>query len=326
MDNNIPQISVILPVYNVEKYIERCLDSILNQSFNDIEIVCVDDASPDDSAKILKRYAARHSCIRIVTKSKNEGLMMARRTGYETACGRYFFFCDTDDYLPPGTLEMLFNAAMESGADIIAGNFYFETDSGRKTLSHRSSALTERPEDYLRAIMSGTLCTLCGSLYARHLFEGKSYTTFLNHSMSEDRMLLTQLLFEARKIRPVAVPAYVYFRNGDSMTKHRLGEKKLSELLRALNWVWHFLKSRPGWEDISTRHYVKYLSFLIESGYDAEFIKGYAPENEELLRFSALRSNLGLRMAVHTRLSVSFPIYRNIMAATRRQIQKILGR
>ena len=80
-------ISVLVPVYNVERYLGRCLDSILSQTFGDIEVVCVNDCSPDGSAAILADYAARDSRVRVITKDKNEGLMMARLTGYENARG-----------------------------------------------------------------------------------------------------------------------------------------------------------------------------------------------------------------------------------------------
>ena len=321
-----PKISVLIPVYNVEKYLRRCLDSIVNQDFNGLQIVCVNDASPDGSANILREYAEKYDFIKIITKDRNEGLMMARRTGYENGDGEYFFFCDSDDYLPPNTLKSLYENAVSSEADIIPGNFFYEKPSGNKVLVHRAEKLTSNPEDYLKAILSGTLCTLCGSLYKRSLFEGKNYQTFMNHSFAEDRVLLTQLLFEAKKICPVPTPAYSYFLNGDSMTRNHLSQNQLTQLLKALNWTWNFLQQKPDFVALASKHYSHYLSFLIESGYSADFIKNFSPDNIELLKFGNLKKNLGIRLACHTMMSIKLPIYRQTAAAGRKQIQKLLGR
>ena len=128
MDNgNEIKVSVLVPVYNVEQWLPRCLDSILGQTLRDIEVVCVDDASPDNSAAILADYAARDPRVRIITKTANEGLMMARKTGYTNARGQYFFFCDSDDYLPPDALESLYHAAKTENLDIAVGERYLET-------------------------------------------------------------------------------------------------------------------------------------------------------------------------------------------------------
>lgn len=94
-----PKISIIIPVYNVEKYLESCLDSVLEQSFKDIEIICVNDCSTDNSINILKKYAESDSRIIIIDKQINEGLLSARKSGVDIACGEYIIFLDSDDYI-----------------------------------------------------------------------------------------------------------------------------------------------------------------------------------------------------------------------------------
>ena len=115
------KVSVLVPVYNVERLLPRCLDSLLGQTLEEIEIVCVNDASPDSSAEVLARYAASDNRIRIITKTVNEGLMMARKTGYENARGQYLCFCDSDDYMPAEALSDLYRLATATGADIAVG-------------------------------------------------------------------------------------------------------------------------------------------------------------------------------------------------------------
>lgn len=111
-------VSVIVPMYKVEKYIERCLESLIDQIFMDIEIICIDDGSPDKSSEIAERYAAKDQRIKVVHK-KNAGLGMARNTGIEHASGKYVMFVDSDDYLEPTLTESLVKCAETNGADTV---------------------------------------------------------------------------------------------------------------------------------------------------------------------------------------------------------------
>lgn len=112
------KVSVLIPVYNVEKYLEQCLDSIIKQTFTDIEIICVNDGSTDKSGDILKRYAVKDSRIVIVNK-KNGGLPSARNAGIDAAKGKYLSFVDADDYIRPDMIEKLYNTAVKSKAEIV---------------------------------------------------------------------------------------------------------------------------------------------------------------------------------------------------------------
>lgn len=123
-----PKVSVLIPVYNVEKYLEQCLDSIINQTFTDIEIICVNDGSTDKSGEILKRYAAKDNRIKIVNK-KNGGLPSARNAGINAAKGEYLSFVDSDDYIQPDMIEKLYDAAVKTNAEIVicGANIFPET-------------------------------------------------------------------------------------------------------------------------------------------------------------------------------------------------------
>ncbi len=114
-----PKISVIIPVYNTEKYLSECLDSVLSQSLKDFEIVAVDDASTDGSARILAEYAVRDPRIRIVTHERNKGLLSVRLTGVRAATGKYLLFLDSDDIFLPRFLDALWNTAEKHHADIV---------------------------------------------------------------------------------------------------------------------------------------------------------------------------------------------------------------
>ena len=114
-----PAISVIIPIYNVEKYLRRCLDSVLNQTFSDWEAICVNDGSPDGSAAILSEYAARDARFKIVNKP-NGGLSDARNAGMAVATGDYVLYLDSDDFIHPQTMEITHYMAMRDGSDIVS--------------------------------------------------------------------------------------------------------------------------------------------------------------------------------------------------------------
>ncbi|MDW3024300.1 MAG: glycosyltransferase [Alphaproteobacteria bacterium] len=114
-----PAISVIIPIYNVEKYLRRCLDSVKNQTFQDWEAICVNDGSPDNSAAILEEYAAMDARFKIVNK-ENGGLSDARNAGMAVASGDYILYLDSDDFIHPQTMEIAYSLAMRDGSDIVS--------------------------------------------------------------------------------------------------------------------------------------------------------------------------------------------------------------
>lgn len=118
-----PAVSIIVPVYNVEKYLAECLDSLLAQTMQDFEIICVNDGSKDGSAEILKQYEAKDSRISVITQ-KNQGVSAARNAAVKKAKGEYLYFMDSDDVIKPETLEILWDHIQETRADIIVFGLY----------------------------------------------------------------------------------------------------------------------------------------------------------------------------------------------------------
>lgn len=113
-----PKISIIVPVYNVEKYLERCLDSILSQSFNAFELILVNDGSTDNSYKICEKYSYNDKRIKLINK-ENGGLSSARNAGIEASQGEYIGFIDSDDYIDKFMYEILYNYAEKNKSDIV---------------------------------------------------------------------------------------------------------------------------------------------------------------------------------------------------------------
>ena len=118
-------LSVIVPIYNSKDYLSRCLDSILKQTLEDMEIICVDDGSTDSSPAILQEYAKKDPRIRVITK-KNQGLVAARKTGVKEAAGKYIGYVDSDDWIEPDMYETLCQYAQSNQADMVTSGYIFE--------------------------------------------------------------------------------------------------------------------------------------------------------------------------------------------------------
>ena len=131
--NDNPAVSVIIPVFNVEDYLDRCLESVANQSFSDMEIILVDDKSTDSSGLICDKWAAKDSRMRVIRNECNSGAAQCRNTGLDAASGEYVVFVDSDDYITPNMVEKCYNRMEEESADLCIcmnslelGNGYIE--------------------------------------------------------------------------------------------------------------------------------------------------------------------------------------------------------
>lgn len=133
------KISVIVPMYNVEKYITKCAQSLFEQTLDNIEYIFVDDGSTDSTITVLKnileRYPNKKNCVRIVQHDKNKGVSSARNTGLKYAQGAYIYYCDADDYLERNMLEQLYNTANRTDADMVWCDFYMDFKDDTKYCS-----------------------------------------------------------------------------------------------------------------------------------------------------------------------------------------------
>lgn len=183
------EISILVPVYKVEQYLERCIESVLSQSFRNYELILVDDGSPDKCPQICDMYAGRDERIKVVHK-ENGGLVSARLAGFNEASGEYLLFLDSDDYLMPEALSSLYEVAKQ-GYDIVKGNDLRFCDDGELGLEKPRLLNCEvaGAENYLEKYMSGCfLPYLWGGLYRRSLFTASIFESILDISIYEDGM------------------------------------------------------------------------------------------------------------------------------------------
>jgi len=141
-------ISVVIPVYNAESFISKCVGSVLEQTFSDLELICVDDCSKDGSSKLLDGFDDPR--VRVIRFAENRGVSAARNAGLEAAVGDYVYFLDSDDWLDPDYLEAMFLKAQETGEDIIVNSNYIEEfpNEGKRALSSRFGFVEDEPGYY----------------------------------------------------------------------------------------------------------------------------------------------------------------------------------
>lgn len=213
------KISVIIPVYGVEKYIGRCANSLLNQTFDDVEYIFVDDCTKDNSIFILKEIISHHpdKVVKILSHSRNKGLPAARNTGLAQAKGEYIYHCDGDDYLELNALECLYKKAEEEKADIVWCDFYENYSS--KQICIKQPDFTD-PNDALRAMLTSNMrFNVWNKLCKRALYTEHDIAFLSGNSMGED-MCMMKLFPHAKKVSHVSKALYHYVRcNPSAMTK-----------------------------------------------------------------------------------------------------------
>ena len=134
------KISIVIPIYNVEKYLRVCLDSVINQTYKNLEIICVDDCGNDNSIKIVNEYIKKDNRIKLIQHSSNRGLGPARNTGLDNATGEYIFFLDSDDYLMEDAIEILYNKIKETNSDFVVTRAEaFADDDSEETIKRTES-------------------------------------------------------------------------------------------------------------------------------------------------------------------------------------------
>ena len=207
-------ISVIVPVYNVEAYLARCVDSILAQTYKNLQILLVDDGATDASGRICDEYAARDSRIRVIHQA-NQGQSAARNHAIDQMRGQWFLFVDSDDWIHPESLERLRNAALELGVGISIGG-YQETNGEDPVLSEEMlQPEFWTPKDfYMERFVNATIPVM--KLIRRDCLGDLRFPV---GKYIDDEYIVYRILFTQEKLAVIPAPFYAYFVNPASLTK-----------------------------------------------------------------------------------------------------------
>lgn len=242
-------ISIIIPVYNVEKYLENCLESVIHQNCSDFEVILVNDGSTDQSGIICDAYAEKYRFVKVVHK-ENGGLSDARNTGTKVSSGRYITWLDGDDILHPDFLKVLFELAKENDADMAIGSFSFAVEgndivfpeNGNETINDYNGR--EALIRMLRGEMVST--SACGFLIRKELAEQFEFPIGMYH---EDDLTTYQFYLNAERVVYTTKPLYCYLQRSDSIMHKSFSRADIDELDAADEIYKHVRKLGSEYED-----------------------------------------------------------------------------
>lgn len=232
-----PKISVIVPIYNVEEYLEKCLDSLVNQTLKELEIILINDGSPDKSEDIVKKYLKKYSEKIVYHKKINEGQGVARNYALSIAKGEYISFVDSDDYIDLTMFEKLYNKAKEDKSDIVASVGFIEVKNGIETINNEHFKHSDNLKKYILN-NSGP----CGKIIKKEVIK-KNNLLFPNLRAYEDIAVVPLWGLYAKNISFIEEPLYYYLIREGSTMKQIVYNEKLTHIYPSLDNLYkHFNK------------------------------------------------------------------------------------
>lgn len=259
-------ISVVIPMYNAEKYVEKCLNSLLEQTYKDLEIIIVNDGSKDNSQTICERFAEQDKRITLIN-TENRGAGSARNTGIEVAKGEYISFIDSDDYVCPDYYERLLHMLERAGADIAIGKYQrisehdemkFINSGEVKECTNLEELLVLYGEDedrYINAVL------VTNKLFKRELFEGN--VRFPIGRLIDDEFIIYKLIYKSKKIVYTDDVMYAYVQSDSSVMRTNFKEQRVHDTIDVYDEVYNFFKEN-GTEELNKKILIRYLSYCVE--------------------------------------------------------------
>jgi glycosyltransferase involved in cell wall biosynthesis len=243
-----PKVSIIIPIYNVEKYIERCARSLFEQTEEDLEFIFVNDCTPDNSMQILngviKDYPSRKDQIKIFANEKNMGLPLTRQRGLKETTGEYIIHCDSDDWVDINMYRMLYEKAKADDLDIVWCDFY-KSDGINNDYIIQNTKI-DKIDIFKDILNSKKMAAMWNHLVKRSIIYDYSYVIPISNFL-EDMVLIVQYMYYSNKIGYVNAPLYYYYNNIDSITSYGSKEKEINQLIdheTNLKVVFSFLKQK----------------------------------------------------------------------------------
>ena len=308
-----PLLSVIVPVYNVEKYLKRCLESILVQSWNDYEIILVDDGSTDSSAQICDLYAEKYEMIRVIHK-ENKGLSDTRNRGIEEASGEYVYFPDSDDWLEPNTFSELSDVIEELTYDIISFNREFVTSEEDKLISAKSRIQKLSGKQALLEMLKQSDVTGFANdkIYRKKLFLDNDIE-FPVGKYYEDLGTNYKLFLRATKVYVTNQKYYHYLiTNPDSITQS-WNEQKLQDMFGFYREIYYSPLIREKFEELEIEilqaFYINGLIHILSSLYKSNISAQYS-DIEKDIKQEIVKNSLGVTKLLNQPNKIKYLLYK----------------
>lgn len=247
-----PKVSIIVPVYNVEKYIEKCLNSLVNQTLKDIEIIIVNDGSTDNSKSIIDKYFSKYNNLIKIVEEKNQGLSGARNNGLKVATSNYVMFVDSDDYVESNMVAEMYNEILNQKADVVICGINV-VDQNEKLISQTFPNKYEK-YDFITQMIFGNL-SACNKIIKRNILNDNSLL-FRNNVWYEDIDFSFKLFLKAKKMCILPKNLYNYLYRQGSIMNSKNVQKNL-DLISAFDEIIKYSK-QCGYYD----KYYKEIEFL----------------------------------------------------------------
>ena len=273
-------ISVIVPVYNVEKYVGRCVESVLRQTVLDWELILVDDAGNDNSMLVVKDYASRDKRIKYIESNKNEGPMKAREKGCREAKGDYLFFLDGDDTIPVNALEVLLKSIITNQVDCVKGCINIKDSDGNEKLFQKNELpYGNKVANIYKALFENKLShNLTGCLFSKNLFEDYNYETVVGMRNGEDAYLFYQLVKHMNNGMAVIPDVIYYYYTNDTSSTHKvIKDEAIKKMFVTQKYKLGLINNYPELAQSANHTVVRFVVFLALR-YGVKKVKGYAAE------------------------------------------------
>lgn len=235
-------VSVIIPIYNVAKLLPRCLDSVTKQTLHDIEIICINDGSQDESAHILKQYSEQDARIKIISH-ENKGLSVSRNEGLDIASGQYIFFVDSDDYLHPQALEIFYNTAIKTQAPVVISRSYCKLgkDVASNALFNIQNITYSICKTPLRGLYRHRLVSAVAwnKLYKKEALDN---FRFIEGIYFEDWPFAACFFASIDKFALINEKLYMYNTTTPSITRSQFSIRKIHDYVIGIRYVYNFFK------------------------------------------------------------------------------------
>ena len=275
--NKSPKISIIVPIYKIERYLRQCIDSILAQTFTDYELLLIDDGSPDGCPAICDEYAEKDARIRVFHK-QNGGVTSARNKGLDNAKGNWIIYIDGDDWIEPTYVEELYNAAINNEADIAICGFRFVYEDGSSVIEH-PTIWDDNKQSSLNRYIASIWTTAWGSIQKSSLYKDNSIRSPKNITFCEDFHLIIRLCYFAKKVVSIDRPLLNYRQQPSSIVHSTSFEKLQRDELTAYTEILEFFRNQGVFEiyqkSISWRIINALRYMILEPPYFEEFKQHY---------------------------------------------------
>lgn len=291
-----PSISIIVPAYGVEGFLPKCIESLINQTYKNIEIILVDDGSKDCSGQICDEYADKDNRIVVIHK-ENGGLSSARNAGLEVASGEWIMHVDGDDWIEPQMVELLYKQAVKANADIVFTDCWY--DYPNRSIASKFYDWDKQGEDGLNRYISSGMTCIWGNLIKKNLYDNYNLQSPNGVTCCEDFHLIVRLCFFAQKISKVREPLYHYSQR-DTSILHNLSKKTEREEQWVYADIIRFFKEHDVYDDFKRVMAWRTLKASQEQALDVDTFDEFCSYNPDKKDYILDCPFLGIKMKIIT--------------------------